>query len=131
MAVGPWSREIRSERPASSAARRARVFLVDVGLGAPRNGPKPVIRKGRLTRRAGGPLPPRRETGGLRRVVQITAGGQRSGQAGVLASSRRSRILVGSTRTPGPMVDVMVTFFRYLPLDAAGFTRSSSSRPAW
>ena len=74
-------------------------------------------------------------TGGDRRSAArssvVLSDGQASRQAGVLTSSRRALVFVGSTRMPGPMVDERVTDFRYRPFDAAGFTRMSSSIPAW
>jgi len=35
-----------------------------------------------------------------------------------------SRVLVGSTWMPGPIVEVSVTFLMYLPLAAEGFART-------
>ena len=48
--------------------------------------------------------------------------------AGAQASSGLTR--VGSTLTPGPIVDETVTFLRYRPFDADGLSRSTSSRAA-
>ncbi len=40
------------------------------------------------------------------------------------------RVTLGSTGMPGPIVVVTKTFFRYLPLDADGLDRSTSSSTA-
>jgi len=46
------------------------------------------------------------------------------------ASSSRLRVRSGSTWMPGPIVVENTTFFRYLPLAAAGLARSTSSSAA-
>ena len=49
-------------------------------------------------------------------------------RAGYPSSSRSARVLVVSRGTPGPIVVVMVTLRRYLPLAAAGLARMISPR---
>jgi len=46
------------------------------------------------------------------------------------SSSAKPRVLLGSTGMPGPIVVVKVTFFRYLPLAAAGLSLITSSSAA-
>ena len=77
--------------------------------------------------RASGPLPRVRD----RRSVACDeiVGRGRYYTAAFAESSRR--VTEGSMRTPGPIVDDVVTPFRYRPFEAAGFARLSSSRTEW
>ena len=50
--------------------------------------------------------------------------------AGAPSSSKKPRVLLGSTGMPGAMVVVKVIFFRYRPLAAAGLSLMTSSSAA-
>jgi hypothetical protein len=56
--------------------------------------------------------------------------GCREPYAEAVSSSKKPRVLFGSTGMPGAMVDVKVIFFRYLPLAAAGLSLITSSSAA-
>jgi hypothetical protein len=49
---------------------------------------------------------------------------------GAPSSSKKPRVLFGSTGMPGAMVDVKVIFLRYRPLAAAGLSLTTSSSAA-
>jgi len=84
--------------------------------------------------RAGTRNAPRRRPGRVRERKARSERGTRSERKGQAVASARSssklRVLLGSTGMPGAIVVVKVTFFRYLPLAAAGLSLMISSRAA-
>ena len=56
----------------------------------------------------------------------LSASDEASGDTAPGHAPMKLRVTDGSTLMPGPMLDVMVMLFTYLPLAAAGLTRSSS-----
>lgn len=65
---------------------------------------------------------------GRRAVIASAVRG--SPQEAADSSASRLRVCAGSTGMPGPMVVAKKTFFRYRPLAADGFARSTSSSAA-